>query len=151
MRKEKGPHEPGDPSVIANEFSIDENSFTDRYVLDLQTLGLIELPYAGNIAAHITPKGMALVDRENPFVKGFKSADIRNIEINAPVTGSAIVQGDNSTVSVAFNFIDKLEKEIQNSTLPEEEKKTWIGKIKELSTHPILVEALKTVLMSGAL
>lgn len=113
-----------------------------------QTLGLIELPYVGGIEAHIAPKGMALVDKKNPFVNNFKNADIRNIEINAPVTGSAIVQGDNSTVSVAFNFIDKLEKEIQNSNLPEEEKKTWIKRIKELSTHPILVEVLKTVLMS---
>jgi|WetSurMetagenome_2_1015567.scaffolds.fasta_scaffold00408_16 hypothetical protein len=150
VRKEKGPYEPGDLSEIAEKFSIDESTFVERYAADLSALGLIELPYVGTIEGHITPQGMAIIDKNNPFVGSYKSGDVRNIAINAPVTNSQIVQGDNVTITVAMDFITNLQKEIDKSNLTDDEKKTWKQRLKELSTHPILIEALKKVLTLGS-
>lgn len=146
VRKERGPCEHGDLSEIAERFSIDKQTFKGVYISDLTDLGLIDTVAIGSTNALITPRGIACIDRNNPFVDEYRTADIKNISINAPVTGSAIIQGDNASVDIAFNFLDKFKKGIEGSTLPEEEKRTWLKWIMDLSCHPILLEVLKKIL-----
>lgn len=143
VRKERGPHEHGDLSEIAERFSIDKQTFKGVYISDLFDLGLIETAAIGSMNARITPKGIACIDRNNPFVEEYRTADIKSISINAPVTGSAIIQGDNASVDIAFDFLDKFKQGIEESSLSPEEKKTWLKWIKDLSYHPALLEILK--------
>ena len=143
-RKEKGEYTRINLKSIADELSIDFNFFIMRYGTELSKLGYI-VPDVGN-CAYITEKGIAILEQNNPLYQSYRPTENKNITINAPVTGSAIIQGDNNSVNITFDFIAKLEKEIEQSSLSLEEKKTWLNRIKEISSHPILASLVTKVL-----
>lgn len=75
-----------------------------------------------------------------------KNIGTQNIIFNAPVSNSNIIQGDNATASLTNNFFQALEREIENSALSPEERKTWLTRVKDFSSHPLVVELLSKVL-----
>ena len=115
-----------------------------RYGNELHKLDYI-VPDLGN-CAYITEKGIAVLEQNNPLYQSYRPVENKNITINAPVTGSAIIQGNNNTANITFNFLANLEKEIARSNLPPEEKKTWLGRIKEISSHPLLASLVAKAL-----
>lgn len=135
-RKERGEYARVQLKEIADELSIDFHFFMMRYGNELHKLNYI-VSDVGN-SAYITERGIAILEQNNPLYQSYRPIEHKTITINAPVTGSPIIQGNNNTTSVAFNFLDTLEKEINKSNLPPEEKKTWLSRIKEISSHPIL-------------
>lgn len=143
-RKDKGEFARVNLKEIADDLSIDFHSFRLRYENELHNLGYIEPDVAGN--AYITKQGVAMIEKNNPLYQNFKAAENKNITINGPVTSSSIVQGDNNNLNITLNFLTKLEKEIENSSLPQEEKKSCLNRIKRISKHPIIVSLITKVL-----
>lgn len=141
-RAEHGPHSTIDAADIHQELGTDPEE-TENAVSDLQDHGFIRFITMRGMV--ITRQGIALIDDKNPFVADLRQ-DVKSISINAPVSGTTIVQGNNNNVIGALNFIARLEKEIENSSLSEEGKKTWLGRLKEFSSHPLLVEVLSKAL-----
>ncbi|MBT9131501.1 MAG: hypothetical protein DDT41_01807 [candidate division WS2 bacterium] len=144
-RKEKGEFTRVNLKDIADELSMDFDFFMIRYGIELHKLGYI-VSDVGN-CAYITEKGIAMLERNNPFYQDYRPVENKNIIINAPVTGSAIIQGDNNSVNITFDFLAKLEKEIAKSSLPPEEKKTWLSRIKEFGSHPVSASLAKVLEM----
>src|SRR3990172_4435097 len=91
LRKAHGPYERLPLYDLAEDLSIKRDVFMSRYALDLENLGLIDIVDVGG-GTVITQKGMALIDKKNPFLND-TGAGTRSIIINAPVSGSAIIQG----------------------------------------------------------
>lgn len=143
-RKEKGEYARVQLKEIADELSIDFHFFMMRYGNELHKLNYI-VPDLGN-CAYITEKGIAILEQNNPLYQSYRPVENKNITINAPVTGSAIIQGNNNTANITLNFLATLEKEIAQSNLSPEEKKTWLSRIKEISSHPVLASVVTTAL-----
>jgi hypothetical protein len=64
------------------------------------------------------------------------------------IGAAGIVAGRDVNLSLnASVFLQKLEEEIQNNpAIPEEEKKTWLAKIKEFATNPEVWSSIIKVL-----
>jgi len=147
VRKNKGLYSRTNLKDLSTEMSIDHNKFMARYANELFTLGQIDMNTGDE--AYITPKGVAMIETNNPLFQEFRQAENKTININAPVVGSAIIQGNNNNTTVTLNFLDKFEKEIENSSLTPEEKKTWIGRLKDIGSHPILSSLCSKALEGG--
>lgn len=143
-RKEKGEYACVNLKDIADELSIDFHFFMMRYGNELHKLDYI-VPDLGH-CAYITAKGIAVLEQNNPLYQNYRPVENKNITINAPVTGSAIIQGNNNTANITLNFLESLEKEITQSNLTPEEKKTWLSRIKEISSHPLLASLVAKAL-----
>lgn len=68
------------------------------------------------------------------------------ITVHGSVHNSTLVQGNNATINITNNFFQALEREIESSALSPEEQKTWLTRIKDFSSHPIVVEIVSKVL-----
>lgn len=143
-RKEKGEYARVQLKEIADELSISFHLFMMRYGNELYKLNYI-VTDVGN-CAYITEKGIAILEQNNLLYQSYRPLESKNITINAPVTGSAIIQGNNNTATIALNFLVTLEKEIAESNLLPEEKKTWLGRFKEISSHPLLASLVAKAL-----
>jgi hypothetical protein len=134
-----------DCPVFGGKFRIGEEDFLHRWGSELRELGLIKMDIGGG--AWITPAGSAVVEVTSPIYQHLRGADVKNITINAPVSGSNIVQGDsNVLINVSIDFLEKLKKAIDQSELPDDEKRTWLERLKEWAAHPLLVQLLAQVL-----
>ena len=145
-RKEKGEFTRVNLKDIADELSMDFRFFRKRYENELYNLGYIVPDSGGD--AYITKQGVAMIEKNNPLYQSFKNVENKNITIGGSVINSSIVQGDENYLNITFDFFTKLEKEIESSSLSQEEKKTWCSKIKEASHHPIIASLVANVLLS---
>lgn len=143
-RKEKGEYARVNLREIADELSIDFYTFMMRYGNELHKLDHI-VPDVGN-NAYITSKGIAILEQNNPLYQSYRPVENKNITINAPVTGSAIIQGNNNSANITLDFLTTLEKEISNSSLSPEEKKTFLSSIKDFGSHPVVAPLLTKAL-----
>lgn len=94
----------------------------------------------------ITAAGLAIADKDNPLTEHLRPAAMNNLVINAPLFGSAVVQGAANRVSASLDFVSQLREEVAKADLPPDEKKTLLGQVNKFATHPLLVEILSQVL-----
>ncbi len=133
--------------VLADTLNIDRNEFFNLYVQDLESLGLIKSTFIPD-GAKITPNGIAVIDKNDPFVNQAKT-DIKHISIGGDVIQSNVTLGNGNSpqVNITFGFIAKLEKAINESPeLSPGEKKSFIKNIKESLSSPKLWLILGSVL-----
>ncbi len=145
IRKKEGPHGRILLNELAKIFFIDYEAEMFPAAYDLHQLGHIKMIDSGpNVK--ITEKGIRLLDPDNPFIAEHCCEGKNAININAPVSGSTIAQGHNISIGNTLSFLDKFVESVSAADLPEEERKTWMNRIRELSLHPVLLEVLKKVL-----
>ena len=147
-RKEKGPFARKNLKEVASYLNIDFDNFMRVYANELYLDKQIQMD--SGWCASITSKGISIIDSKNPFYQEYKNAEIKNININSPVSGSMFIQGNNNTVDISNNFFENFKKEINKSDMRPEEKKEWIKKISDFSIHPI-VSQIFVNLISGFL
>ncbi|MBM4293722.1 MAG: hypothetical protein FJ126_02310 [Deltaproteobacteria bacterium] len=120
-RREKGEFTRVNLKNIAYELSIDFNFFMNRYGVELHKLGYIVADTANY--AYITEKGIAILEKNNPLYQTYRPIENKSITINAPITGSAIIQGNNNILHITIDFLSKFENEIARSSLPPKRKR----------------------------
>jgi hypothetical protein len=109
----------------------------------LKKLGLAEKVTVPTV--RITATGLAIAEKDNPLTEHLRPAAMNNLVVNAPLFGSAVVQGNANRVSASLDFVSQLREELEKADLPPEEKKTLLDQVKKLATHPLLVEILSQV------
>lgn len=129
------------PDNLAQRLSMDKTTIVNK---------LVELTAEGHIEFNKEIELAFLTDRGRQLLTDlkYKSKNIgsQNIIFNAPVNNSNIIQGDNASAIITVNFLNALQQEIEKSTLSEEEKKTWLSRIKEISSHPIIASLVAKAL-----
>lgn len=135
-RKINGPTARKDLREVASDLSIDFDKFMKFYGNELFTDDFIYMD--SGACAYIKSKGLSIIDKDNPFYNEYKKSDIKNININAPVTNSNIIQGDGNTINITNQYYDQIVKEIEKSNLQPREKSKWLKRVKEMSSHPIV-------------
>lgn len=121
---------------IANMLSIDFDKFMKLYGNELYTEDCIYLDSGAN--AYIKSKGISLVKKDSPFYDEYRNPEIKNLNINAPVTNSNIIQGNDNSIKITNQYFDYIIKEIEKSNLQPPEKTKWLKRIKDISSHPIV-------------
>jgi hypothetical protein len=142
--KEKGEYTRVSLREVSNELNIDFDFFMRRYGNELHKLDYVVPDVGSN--AYITPKGIAILEQNNPLYQSYRPQEDKSITIHGSVTGSAIIQGNSNSVNITFDFLSKLQEQIDKSALPEEEKKTWSSRIKEMASHPLLASVVSAAL-----
>jgi hypothetical protein len=99
----------------------------------------------GEGSINLTPEGYKIArpdDPSNPFYG-------RNqVVINAPIQGSAIAfDGSQArTINLSKNFLEKLEKEIENHPdISVEDKRRWLPTIIEMAKHPLVLKIIEWI------
>ncbi len=121
---------------VANTLSIDFDKFIKLYVSELDTESCILMDAAAY--ASIEPKGISIVEQDSPFYDEYRNPELKNININAPVTNSNIIQGNDNSIKITNQYFDYIIKEIEKSNLQPPEKTKWLKRIKDISSHPIV-------------
>ena len=130
---------------LARWLGIDEEEMW-KHIGVLEQIGTAHCDQVGG-APRITTKGLEVMARNRPLIMAaLEPPGDRTININAPVVGSSINQGDGATVTAAISILDKLKVAIEHSNLPEKEKKGLLKSLKALSEHPLVVELIGSLL-----
>lgn len=110
------------PDSLAEKLPVDKTTIINK-LIELTTEGHIGFDEETGLAFLADSGRQLLTDLK------YKSKTIgsQNITFNAPVNNSNIIQGDNASAIITVNFLSALQREIETSTLPEEEKKLgWV-------------------------
>ncbi|MBU0581426.1 MAG: hypothetical protein ABIJ40_16385 [Bacteroidota bacterium] len=135
-RKTEGPFARKDLKEISDILSIDFDYFMKVYANELYNDNQINMD--SGWCAFITPKGIAIVDVNNPFYQEYKKIEMKNINILGSVSDSTIIQGNNNKVDITINFYEDLKREINKSEMKPDEKRSWLKRINDFSKNPIV-------------
>ena len=107
-----------------------------------------ENPASATGLTRITSDGIDLVedpDEFNRLMPPIQQTVIVQGDLSGNVQGSGSIQGDTTNINVEV-FFSTLQEKIEASDLPADEKRTLLDSIKSLSSHPLVVGSLPTII-----
>lgn len=131
-----------DADELASQLDVDIEK-VQYAIYTLSRRGLVDTVMGAHTAL-MTTKGYDYLEE----MKVRERTPSQTVNINAPVFGSAIAVGG-SQATVENNgtmFFNELQRQIEQASLPEEEKSGLIEAVKKLSQHPLVATAAGAVL-----